>query len=465
MNEPRSLRQLLAVWLVIPLLALILLSAVPTYLVAVNAANDAYDNELLDPAIVIASYLRQTEDTIELMLPTVALEALRIDTADRLYFRVTGPDGSLIVNTADIPLPATPVPPAGQEFYDAQIGGDRVRVVALSVPRRAGTVTVQVAETYVKRNRLIKDMLLGSLVPSAVVVLAAAVLFWIGIRQSLAPLGRLKNELARRSQYDLAPVPEAGTLKEVRPLVAALNQLLARLSAAIGTQQRFIANAAHQLRTPLAGLRTHVELARRETRLEEIQALIEIIARETARTSHLANQLLTLARTEPGSAGTPARHPVNLRDIAARAVQEWVPRAVERNVDLGFELEDSWTRGDALQLKELLANLLDNALAYGAPGGQVTVRTRPESGRAELEVEDDGPGIPLPEAERVFERFYRMPGTPGDGCGLGLAIVREIADLHEGRVQLSPGNGSRGARITVSLPLIEPVPVSTPAPS
>jgi two-component system sensor histidine kinase TctE len=449
MRARGSLKRLLSVWLVAPLLVLILASAVPAYNLAVKAANDAYDDELLDPAIAIARYVRLNEDRLEVDLPPVALEALRVDTANRIFFRVTGPDGTLIAGNATIPVPREGVETASRKVYSARVNDLRVRVAAVAVPRRYGPVLVQVAETTDKRDRLVREILLGALTPALLVLVAAAWLLWFGIRRALAPLDQLRTEIARRSPADLAPVSESAVPAEVKPLVMALNQLLGRLDAALGTQQRFIANAAHQLRTPLAGLKTHVELALRESQSGETRALLDMIAGETDRASHLANQLLTLARAEPGSTQAD-RQPLNLRTVASRAVQEWVPQALQRDIDLGFELQDAWALADPLLLRELLANLLDNALAYTPSEGRVTVRTRAEAGAVLLEIEDDGPGIPESERERVFERFYRVAGTPAAGCGLGLAIVREIAERHGARVQLQTPASGRGTLVSVS---------------
>ncbi len=445
-----SLKRLLSIWLVAPLLALILLTAIPAYLLAIKAANDAYDDELLDPAIAIARYVRLNEDRIEVDLPPVALEALRVDTINRIFFRVTGPDGELIAGNAPIPLPRDGVELASHTVYSARVDNVRVRVAAVSVPRRYGPVLVQVAETTAKRDRLVQEMLFGALMPALVVLIAAAALFWFGIRRALAPLGALRSEIARRSPADLKAVSQLDVPAEVKPLVVALNALLERLNAALATQQRFIGNAAHQLRTPLAGLKTHVELALREKHSEEVHSLLEMISDETDRASHLANQLLTLARAEPGSSIPTSRTPLNLRDVANRAVQEWVPQAVARNMDLGFELEDAWVLGEPMLLRELLANLLDNALRYTGAEGRVTVRTRTEPGAVILEVEDDGPGIPQSEHERVFERFYRIPGTLSPGCGLGLAIVHEIVERHGASVQLAAPQSGRGTRVRVT---------------
>jgi two-component system, OmpR family, sensor histidine kinase TctE len=450
MRAPSSLKRLLSLWLVVPLVALVLLTALPAYKLAVKAANDAYDDELLDPAIAIARYVRLNEDRLEVDLPPVALEALRVDTANRIFFRVTGPEGELIAGNATIPSPGDPLMSGGHTVYSTRVNDLRVRVAALKVPRRYGPVLVQVAETTDKRDRLVREIFAGALIPAVIVGMTAAGLLWFGIRRALAPLDRLRDELLRRSPTDLAPVPDADSPAEVKPLVSALNQLLSRLDAALGTQQRFIANAAHQLRTPLAGLKTHVELARREQQSGEARALLDMIAGETDRASHLANQLLALARAEPGSSLPVLRQAVNVRTVANRAVQEWVPQALERNIDIGFELEDAWIMGDPSLLRELLANLLHNAILYSGPESTVTVRTRSLGTEVVLEIEDNGPGIPANERERVFERFYRIAGTTEPGCGLGLAIVREIADRHDARVQLETPASGTGTRLRVT---------------
>ncbi|MFM9970542.1 MAG: sensor histidine kinase [Burkholderiales bacterium] len=449
MAAPGSLRKLLALWLVAPLLALILISAIPAYFLAVRAANDAYDNGLLDPATAIANYVRDNEDETEVVVPPAAIEALRIDTIDRIFFQVSGPDNEPIAGNARIPRPEAAMENTGQVLYSASIDGQAVRVAALSIPRRNGNVLVQVAETTLKRDRLVQDILVGAFAPAVLVAFVAAILFWFGIRQALAPLDQLRDQIERRSPGELGPVTDGNTPLEVKPLVAAINELLSRLAQALDAQQRFIANAAHQLRTPLAGLRTHVELMRRESSKLGSPELVEIIAAETERASHLANQLLTLARAEPGSSLPVARMAMDLRDLVSQSTQAWVPRAIARNIDLGFDLREAPISGDPQLLRELLANLLDNALIHNRDGGHVTARTRIDADKAILEVEDNGPGIPELEREKVFERFYRVPGTETEGGGLGLAIVREIADRHQARVELHTPESGAGLLVRV----------------
>jgi len=445
-----SLRWHLTSWLIGPLLLLVTAGSFVSYRIALNAATQAYDSALLDPVLAIASHLRRAGDQIELDLPSIAIEALRIDTEDRVYYQVLGPAGELIAGTPRLPAPPERLAPEEHVFYDTRLEGERVRVAARAVKAEPGTAIVQVAETLVKRDKLVLELLLASTAPQLLIAFAAVALLWFSIGQGLRPLDRLRQEIAARSPRDLRPVPEQDKPQEVRPLVGALNGLLFRLNAAIESQQRFIANAAHQLRTPLAGLKTHAELARRQPSGSELKSLLDMIAGETERTSHLVNQLLTLARAEPGEAAS--GQPVNLHEIISRDLRDWVQRAVAKNIDLGFELQDAWTLGEPLLLRELVANLLDNALAYTESGGSVTVRTGVRDGESLLEVEDNGPGIPEPEREKVFERFYRIAATGGEGCGLGLSIVSEIAERHSASVALSVPAEGRGTLVRAVFP-------------
>ena len=467
-----SLRQRLTYWLLGPLLLLVAAGTFVSYRIALNAANKAYDAALLDPVLAIASHLRSTAGRVELDLPSIAIEALRIDTEDRVYYAVLGSGGeNLIAGTARLPAPPEILQPGEHIFFDAKLEGERVRVAARAVQvENGGTAIVEVAETLIKRDKLVLELLVASAVPQVLIAFAAVVLLWLGIGQGLRPLARLRGEIAARSPRDLRPVPEQDKPEEVRSLVGALNQLLSRLNAAIESRQRFIANAAHQLRTPLAGLKTHAELARREHSPSELRSLLDMIAGETTRTSHLVNQLLTLARAEPGEA--PSGQPVNLHEIVGRDVRDWVQRALGKNIDLGFELEDAWTVGEPLLLRELAANLLDNALAYTQPGGSVTVRTGMRDGESLLEVEDNGPGIPEADREKVFERFYRVPATGGEGCGLGLSIVSEIAGRFNAKVELGVPAGGRGTLIRAAFPKLAaqaaqaaPLPITQTVPT
>lgn len=459
-----SIKRLLARWLIWPLIVLGAIAGGLAYVTAQRAAWDAYDSALLDPALAIANQLRMdSEGQIEIGLSKIALEALRVDSADRMYFQVTGRTGRRVAGNALIPLPSTAYQLLAYDpsYYDSVIEGQRVRVAVLGVPRMGGRVLIQVAETVRKRDRLVTNLMLSTLIPMALLIVIVALVVWNAIFRGLKPLDQLRKDIEARSPADLRPMSEEGAPQEIRSLVTTLNDLLGRLGGAIEKQKRFIANAAHQLRTPLAGLKTHAELARSTEDPDEIRTILDAIADESERAGRLINQLLALARAEPGITPAPEREPVNLRERVEHAARYWVPRAMAKDIDLGFELNDAWIDGDPMLLKELLGNLTDNAIAYTESGGMVTVRTYVNDARAIVEVEDNGRGIPEPERARVFERFYRIAGSGGEGCGLGLSIVAEIAERHDASVDIKNAAIGKGTRVQVVFNSVQPTPAKT----
>jgi two-component system sensor histidine kinase TctE len=313
-------------------------------------------------------------------------------------------------------------------------------------------VTVLVAETRVKRDRLVRQALLSHTAPEVAFLAVALGVVWFGVARGLAPLEKLRAELAARSHRDLRPVPELQAPEEVRPLVRELNNLFARLAGSIEAQQRFVADAAHQLRTPLAALQAQVEAARRQQVPAELASTLDRLVAATRRTAHLARQLLTLAAVEPAAERPFSPEPVDLSQLLQESVAEWVRRADAERIDLGFELGTAPVSGEPLLLRELAGNLVENALSYAPVGSDVTLRTGRCGDIAFLEVEDNGPGIPESERERVFERFHRVKGTPGEGSGLGLAIVREIAHRHGAAVSIGVPPLGRGTSVRIELP-------------
>jgi len=352
-----------------------------------------------------------------------------------------------------------PEPARSLQYYDGTYRGRTVRAVSMPAHCGDATCNVVVAETTVKRTRLAREILLSSVLPEALIALATVVLVWFGVKRGLAPLARLSEEIKERSPVDLHALEAGKAPEETRPLIDALNGLLEQVAAAHRNQQRFLADAAHQLRTPLAGLRAHTELALSQPMPGEVRAQVEQVHEATIRTARLANQLLALARAEPGGHREPQGR-VDLKAVVEGVADEWVHRALERDLDLGFDLQPAGVRGDEFLLREALANLLHNSLEYAPKGARITVRTGARNGGAFLEVEDDGPGIPTVERERVLDRFYRVPGTPGTGSGLGLAIVREIASGHGGSIAISdgagaasgPASGPKGTRVALTFP-------------
>ncbi|MFI4914789.1 MAG: sensor histidine kinase [Steroidobacterales bacterium] len=453
-----TLRRQLLISLLAPIILVTLISAVVSYYYAFNFATLAYDYSLFESALDISRQTRITEGKLHVDMPRAAVDMLESDTHDRIYYMVNDAKGAFITGHNGLPLPPEVAAPGKPLYYDGNFHGSPVRIAALHslVPGAAGgdPILIQVAETLNKRHILANQLLLGMLLPELLLIALVGALVWYGVVRGLRPLAALQQEISNRSHRDLSPLPEQNAPGEVHSLVRAMNDLLARLSTALSAQQRFIADAAHQLRTPLAGLKTQTELALRQKDPDEVRHTLQHLNTATGQTTHLVNQLLSLARAEPGAGRAQSQQPLNLSDLARDTTTEWVPRAIERNIDLGLDGTPAAAgiEGDALLIKELLGNLLDNAIRYTQPGGQVTVRVATQPGNVLLSVEDNGPGIPAAERERVFERFHRVLGSGSEGCGLGLAIVREIAQSHNAETLLGPGAGGNGTLVTVVFP-------------
>ncbi len=452
-----SLRVNLLRLLIPSVAAMLAVGSTATYYLTIAPAADAYDQALVNSAIALSARVRTVKGRPVFDLPSEAEAVLRTDKYDKIYYVVRDPQGRVIAGDEDVPRPPPEVNAnEGVIAYDAVLGGRRLRATVLLVPCAGGTCSVNVAETTVKRQHFARDILLGSVLPQAVLAVFTLALVWFGVTRGLVPLARLSEEIHKRSPRDLHSIDESGAPTEARPLLSALNELLGQVDEANHNQQRFLANAAHQLRTPLAGLQAHTELAMAQPVPDACRAELEYVHSATIRTARLANQLLALARAEPGGYRLAGFARVPLRQVVEGCADEWVHRSMGRDIDLGFDLSPGEVQGDAFLLRELLVNLIGNAVEYTPAGGRVTVRTGTGAGGAFLEVEDDGPGIPPAERERVMERFYRLDGTTGTGSGLGLAIVKEIALAHGARVEIGEGAGGRGCRVRLLFPDITP---------
>jgi two-component system sensor histidine kinase TctE len=432
-----------------PIAALLGLGAVIAYYPSIEPATEAYDQSLVDVGIALGSHIRPADLGFRLELPPAVEQVLRADRYDQIYYRVDGPDGRSIAGDLDLPMP--PDAGHGLQYYDTNYKDRKVR--AVSMPAQCGTATcvVVVAETTVKRTKMAREILLSNVLPETLIAVATVLIVWFGVKRGLAPLSRLSEEIKQRSPGDLHALDAGKAPEETRPLIAALNGLLEQLAAASRNQQRFLADAAHQLRTPLAGLQAHTELALSQPMPDAVRAQVGQVHEATIRTARLANQLLALARAEPGGHTGPLS-PVELKAMVEGVADEWVHRALQRDLDLGFDLQAVNVRGDEFLLREALANLLHNAIEYSPRGARITVRTGMREGRPALEVEDEGPGIPAAERERVLDRFYRVPGTAGTGSGLGLAIVREIAAGHDATIAIEDGQEGKGCRVGITFP-------------
>lgn len=461
-----SLRGQLLRWLILPLVLLVALNAVSLYRDALEAADVAYDRSLLSSTRALAERVSVQDGKVVANVPYVALDSFETDTLGRIYYKVTGLQGETVSGYDDLPpvpknVPRTDLYPALVRFYHATYNGERVRIAALLQPvyddSMRGIALIQVGETLDARQALSRDILISTLLRQALLVLAVAAMVWFAVRLVLRPLMLLKNEVETRALSDLSNIDPALVHKEVRPLVAAMNGAMARTQDLIASQRRFIADASHQLRTPLAVLKTQAELALRENDPAAMRSIVSSIAGTTDGAIHLANRLLTLARIEHGGGSVPDT-PVSLAEVARQVGLELALPAVQKGIDLALEADaDDQTTvpGQALLLHEMVSNLVDNAIRYTPAGGSVLLQVARAGNQVLLAVSDSGPGIAEGDLDKVFTPFYRAQATleanPG-GTGLGLAIVRDIATLHGASITLGESGQGPGLTVRVIFP-------------
>jgi two-component system sensor histidine kinase TctE len=455
-----SLRNQLLRWLLIPLLILVALDAVSVYRNALEAADLAYDRSLLASTRALAERVTMVNGRVAADVPYVALDSFETDTLGRLYYKVTGINGEFVAGYEDLPplsknAKRSDIYPALVYFHDADYHGEPVRIAALYQPvfddTMRGIALIQVGESREARRDLSRKILFDTLARQTVLVLAAVLLAWFAVRFVLQPLMRLRQEVAAREPTDLSDFDPALVHREVRPLVEAMNGYMARLQTLLSGQRRFIADASHQLRTPLTVLKTQAELALRESDPQALREIVQGMARTTDATVHLANRLLTLARAGHGAAAAEFES-LSLRAVVQQVGLELAQQAVRKEIDLSLEGDKpAPVRGNALLLHELIANLVDNAIRYTPAGGRVVLRVEGSATPA-FEIEDSGPGIDPAEREKVFAPFYRGSAAQGinsEGTGLGLTIVRDIAALHGARIVLAEGAHGAGLRVRV----------------
>ena len=462
-REKRSLFGEILDWMLTPLLLLWPISLALTWLVAQNIAGKPFDRALEYNVQALAKLVAVRGGQLSFSLPAPAREILRADDSDLVYYQVRRVGGDLLGGEIDLPPPSEEDKSLDGEvrLRNDVIQGEEVRVaytwIVVDTPR-SEVLLIQVAETLEKRKTLATEIVKGLMVPQFVTLPLAVLLVWLALVRGIRPLAQLERRIRARKADDMSPLDESAVPEEVAPLVASINDLLSRLKVSLSTQKRFLADAAHQLKTPLAGLRMQADLAQREADAEELKKSLKQIGRASVRATHTVNQLLALARAETAGRSL-AKQSVDLVDVVTEAMQESLPRALEKRIDLGYEGPEpgeapSQLEANGTLLKEMVRNLIDNAINYTPSDGQVTARVLTDrfSGTLVLLVEDTGPGIPEAERELVFQPFYRALGTNVDGSGLGLAIVAEIAQQHGAEVSI--GSCDRpaplpGTRITV----------------
>jgi two-component system sensor histidine kinase TctE len=452
------LRSLLLRWLLVPTLAVWALGFAVGYTRSLAQANEAYDRTLLGSALVIGERLALVDGDVVADLPQAALEMLRTDAQDRIFYRVADlHDGRYVTGYEDLPAPNSAPPTTAEPvFYDAIYKDQAVRVVAVTHAVLAGTgqrrLLVQVAETLDARHQLTRRIVTEAAALQLLLIALAAGLIAFGVRRGLAPLARLRGEVRRRNADDLTPIDVQAVPREVAPLIEAINAHTGRQRQLSEAQVRFVANASHQLKTPLTVLRAQIGHALMQTDLPAMRAVVTELNASSDATGRIVEQLLALARSEPG-------RQLEMREIDVSALArdvtfEMLTTARSKGIDLGFESGEALlVRGEPVLLRELIVNIVHNAVVYTQEGGTVTVSVGPRDGRTVLQVIDNGPGIPAAERARALERFYRVAESNVPGSGLGLAIAKEICARHGIAISLiDVAGGGRGLCVELAWP-------------
>lgn len=453
----RSLRAELLAWLLLPLVAVVAFNGRSLHRDALRTADLITDRTLLASARVIAEQVKEADGRVEALIPPSALEMFASPDRDKVIYRVLSPAGELIAGFPDVVAP--PSQPRGLEpaYYEGTFRTEAMRAVALAQPviskRAGGDALVIVATTLHGRDRLVDEIWQTALRDQLLLVGIAALLALLGLRRGLAPLLRLRDALRDRDPESLKALDRNGVQSELRPVIDALNHALERVQAYIALQRRFVADASHQLRTPLATLKTQIAMARRDDDPRSRDEALAAIDGGVDGMSRLVNQLLTLARAEPGGAAL-RKDVVDFNGLTRAALESLAGIAFDRAIDLSFEAAAAALpiRGHVTLLRELVLNLVENALRHIPPGGAVVVTLEQAEAGLLLVVEDNGPGIPEADRELVFQRFHRLAPATVEGTGLGLAIVREIVAAHDGTIALMETQPPPGLRVEVRLP-------------
>jgi len=453
-----SLQVRLVSGLLIPLAAIVIVNLSLAHRNAMEKADLVLNDLLLASTNAIAEHVRANGRGFDVYIPPFALATLTSPENDLAYYRVSGPHGELLAGYPDIPTPPVAVLGSEPGYYDVTFHNERVRFAAIAqvvfYDHLARNATVIVGKTLRARDALVRTLELQAAVQQGVLIIIAVVLAWLGLRRDLAPLVRLGRELDQRKPDRLVPLSTDAVRTELRPFVMALNDYLTRQRQQLVVQRRFAGNAAHQLRTPITLLRMQADYALREPEDEKRIGALRAVASTTDQMARITKQLLTLSQAEVHRESA-CHEEIDLMALVRNVLEACAGVALSRDIDLGFEARTpgmAVTRGDPTLLRELILNLVENALRYVPAGGTVTVAVSRDDKACVLRVEDDGVGIPPAERELVFERFYRILGRCGEGSGLGLAIVKEIVESSGGTVTLADPEHGSGLVVEVRMP-------------
>jgi two-component system sensor histidine kinase TctE len=444
-----SISRQLVLWLAVPLMLLALCGALVHYFNSVAPGVISSDRRLKDATNALMAHVIIKDGRATLDAGSEGRPAL--PSPDSVRYALRDSQGHLLLGDAQLPSePFTGL--SAQVFAMAQIDGRSLRTLTTRFDTKFGMLMITVADARPPGAPAARYGFMSTLLWDFVQLDITLVLVWVGIQLGLRPTKKLRDEIAERSPLDLRPIAESSVPRELAPIAVTLNRLFLMLRTSVQSQQQFIANTAHQLRTPITGMQAQLDLLAAEPAAEPIKNRLLTLQEGIRQLAHSANQLLTLARADPAVNIAARKQRVDLSVTVAEIAARFFDRALKADIDLGVDVKPVTVIADPSLLDDLLSNLVDNALKYTPSGGSVTVSAGELNGRPYLAVDDTGPGIPEAERQRVRQRFYRLPNSPGHGSGLGLAIVEEIAQLYEATLTIGPGPGSRGTRMHLQFP-------------
>ena len=444
-----SISRRLIFWLTVPLLLMALCGSLVHYFNGIAPGVISSDRRLRDGTNALMARLQVVNGRVA--LDTNANGGPAPPLPDSVKYAVRDSQGQLLIGDAQIP--AVPMNDASAQLLAmAQIDHRSVRTLTTRFDTRVGPVIISVADARATTGAAARFGLMSTLLWDFVQMDVTLVLVWVGIQIGLRPVRKLRDEIAARSPLDLRPIVETSVPREISPVVVTLNRLFAMLRSSVQSQQQFIANTAHQLRTPITGMQAQLDVLIDEPAAAPVSSRLRTLQESVRQLAHSSNQLLSLARADPAANMAARNQSVLLNSIVGEVVAKFFDRALQSNIDLGVDAEPVSVLADPSLLDDLLSNLVDNALKYTPSGGSITVSAGATNGSPYLAVEDTGPGIPEAERQRVRQRFYRLPNSPGHGSGLGLAIVDEIAQLYGASVTIGPGSGGRGTKVLLQFP-------------
>lgn len=455
-----SIRITLLKWLIAPLLAINLVGAGVTYGLAWIPAQTAFDQSLADALWALIPQIKEFRGNLHLDLPSQAEEILRIDHFDSVFFVVRTADGKTIAGDKDFPTLTPEAEVNDPVAYDGVMRGERIRITSIRTNIGKDQVYIGAGETLRKREHIRNQIVLALLLLEIFLTLVLIGIVWLAVTKGLLPLKKMQSDLSQRDHRDLALIDNSSEPVELQPVSSAINGLLAKVQKSAEGQQNFLADVAHQLRTPLAGIKLQLEWLQPKLEGEpETAHSGRLMMSSTLRMIRQTNQLLALARAEPSRFEKRQLEKLELNKLVEASIQHFVDESDKKHIDLGFDLHPTFIMGDAFLLGDLIDNLIDNAIRYSPPHGYVTVRCQPSEHGGILSVEDAGPGIALSERELIFDRFYRLNNS-ATGSGLGLAIVRDIVKDHGARIELSSGPQDKGTIFSVHFPPLVSVTVT-----